>query len=359
MPRRIERGFTVVEVLVVIIIIGIVIALLLPAIQKVREASNRATCQSNLKLIGLPLLNLQSATGRLPGSSSMVWGVTPKPSGVSNPKGWSFLVMVLPYTEFGTMYNTLNTKEGDPADGSEAALAAKSTQIKQFVCPNNPNPKYITSDGRRMYFTNYKAMGATHIQSLNFVLGTGTPLYPPKATPKQLAEIHPDGAMFPGNGIRLADIKDGTSHTILCVETIDDRASVWTYGSDATLVGLPTNKEKGAIPGFDFWESYYAPAGFNGYFDTQASAKVQSYRTYLAFEFSPTGADAGTYPAFGPGSAGGQQPAYGPSSGHTTIVNHLMGDGSVEPISKQVDVSAYMFMTTRNGGDPFIAPDYR
>ena len=80
---------------------------------------------------------------------------------------------------------------------------------------------------------------------------------------------------------------------------------------------------------------------------------MQSYRTYLAFDFSPRGADAGTYPPFGPGSTNGEQPAYGPSSGHADVVNHLMGDGSVQSISKKIDAATYMFLITKNGGDPF------
>ena len=54
--------------------------------------------------------------------------------------------------------------------------------------------------------------------------------------------MHPDGGMFPGLGTRIADITDGMAHTIMCVETIDDTQSVWTLGSDVTLVGLPYRK---------------------------------------------------------------------------------------------------------------------
>jgi prepilin-type N-terminal cleavage/methylation domain-containing protein len=353
-----KRGFTLIELLVVITIIGILIGLLLPAIQAVREAANRATCQNNMKQIGLAMQNMQSATGRLPGSSSQVWGITQPPPSVSNPKGWSFLAMILPYTEFGNMYATLSIKGGDPVDGSQGSTAANNTQIKQFICPSNPNAKSTSSGGQQVYFTNYKGMGATHIQSLNYVLGSGSPMYPSGASQQVLQTLHPDGAMFPGLGIRLADMADGTSHTIVCVETIDDMASVWTYGTDATLVGLPTQSGNGAITGFSLWTNYYAPSGFNGYFDTQASSTVQAFRTYLAFNFSPTGADSGTYPSFGPGSINSQQPQYGPSSGHSVVVMHLLGDGSVQPILKTVDAAAYMFLITRNGGDPFhIAPD--
>ncbi len=56
--------------------------------------------------------------------------------------------------------------------------------------------------------------------------------------------MHPDGGMFPGLGTRISDIADGTAHTILCVETIDDTQSVWTLGTDVTLVGLPYVRQR-------------------------------------------------------------------------------------------------------------------
>jgi hypothetical protein len=198
-----------------------------------------------------------------------------------------------------------------------------------------------------------------------------------------LKNIHPDGAMFPGKGTRISDLVDGTSHTILCVETIDDTQSVWTMGADATLVGIPDTITSSGVPGAVTFaraqmsggtDSYYAPAGFAGSFDqngnaTNTTEKYSSYRTFLQFNFSPTGADKGTYPQFTTGNgfsgvtgqdgtkiaetmANSNTPAYGPSSGHPSVVNHLMGDASVHSLSKQIDVAAYMFIITRNGGDP-------
>ena len=131
-------------------------------------------------------------------------------------------------------------------DGTQASITAQNISIRELVCPSNPNKKFrVTSGTQQFAFTNYKGMGATHMQSLNHVLGKGTPMYPPGGP----YTMHPDGAMYPGKGNRLVDLVDGTSHTILCVETIDDQASVWTYGADATLVGLPTIGNGAANPG--------------------------------------------------------------------------------------------------------------
>jgi hypothetical protein len=174
---------------------------------------------------------------------------------------------------------------------------------------------------------------------------------------------------------------------------MDDTQSVWTLGTDATLVGLPHsgkgsagNAGSGAIPSFTNTTadgtaaSYFMPPGSTGKLDNQGNLSgtpgpgYSSYRTYLSFDFRPNGADKGTYPLFNTnnrtvsGLRGGNgavykmgangdgpqsnQPAYGPSSGHPGVVNHLMADGSVHCLSKNIDVSAYMFLITRSGGDP-------
>ena len=212
-----------------------------------------------------------------------------------------------------------------------------------------------TASTAPIYFTNYKGMGATHMQSLKVNQGQ-TPLYEPA-----VAGIHPDGAMSPAtasfSGNRQADLADGTTHTILCAETIDNVGSVWTYGTDVTLVGLPTTGDGATNPAGGTTGSaissivntsypYYYPAGYNGQFD--ANGALQAFRTFLAFNFAPSAADANSYPTFGMTPYA----IYGPSAGHPTTINHLMGDGSVQAINKKADVAAYMFSITKNGGDP-------
>ena len=88
--------------------------------------------------------------------------------------------------------------------------------------------------------TNYKAMGATTRGSLIMVVNPqATPPYGTMTPILGTAPLHPDGAIFPGNGIRAADVLDGLSHTIFTIETIDEAASRWTVGKEATLVGMP------------------------------------------------------------------------------------------------------------------------
>ena len=329
-----NRGVTWIEVLVILVVIGGALAVLIPAIGSAREAGRYAWCNNRMKQIGLGVQNYASSFGHLPSPGDVVASGDRK-----LVRGWSMFVKILPYLEYGSIYDPLK-KDGDPDDDDPNAKATRNQLIKELRCHSNTNRIWQKPATNEDAVTNYKVMGATHLESLNQCLGVGKPLYGDPAT-------HPDGAMFPGKEMQFADIKDGTSHTICVVETMDDTASVWTRAADTILVGLPT-MGRGAVTFEKYDNRFFAPSGFNGQFDTEASARVKAMRTFLGFNFRPGAADAGTYPAFGD-----SQPAYGPSSSHPKTVNHLFIDGSVKGLSKDIDPAAYMFMITRDNGDPF------
>jgi hypothetical protein len=157
---------------------------------------------------------------------------------------------------------------------------------------------------------------------------------------------------------------DGLSHTFVCVETIDTTASRWCVGDEATLVGIPnaivTTCKQSAMGNF------YCPDGtdFDGTYDASSNVMLKNptWRCWIAYDFSTNSPDhqayytednTGLQTAFG---SSHKSPYYGPSSGHPAVVNHLMGDQSVQAISKQVDIPAYFFMITRYGSDPFHLP---
>jgi hypothetical protein len=332
-----------VGLVVIFVILLVLVGVLFPAVQAAIEASRKASCQCHLHMIGLGLQNYASTFRHFPGTGRVV-----ESGGEKHVQGWSFLVQILPYLEYGTLYSTINA-DGDPdtpeakPDQEAGRLAVSKTVIREFVCPSAPSeflgPAGTPPGGAR---TTYKGMAATHIESLNQCLGLGKPLY---GEPK----MHPDGMMFPGPGLTSEEIVDGTAHTIMCAETIDDTASLWTRGKDAVLVGLPSYVVQGAVNTGAY--SYFHPKwpGWTPRFDgVLAAAQNPPARTYLAYDFRPGGADEGTYPAFD-----GSQPAWGPSSGHVGIVNHGFCDGSVQALSTRIDPAAYMFMITKNGGDPY------
>ena len=130
--RNRRRGFTLIELLVVIAIIGVLIALLLPAVQKVREAANRISCQNNLKQIGLGVLNFESTYGGLPPSRTT--------GNVASAPYWpyqhSWSAALLPYIEQTATFNLYNYK----ADWNNAInYTAIRTYMPVFNCPSTPD----------------------------------------------------------------------------------------------------------------------------------------------------------------------------------------------------------------------------
>jgi prepilin-type N-terminal cleavage/methylation domain-containing protein len=357
-----RRGFTLVELLVVIAIIAILIGLLLPAINAAREASRRTSCSNKMHQLGLALQNMLSTTQKFPGSAELRTTGS-SGSGTMKVGGYSFLVKILPYIEAGAMYDRFDMRlEPDVIDstpGGVANLQALQTSMKEFVCPSNSNQPFLVSTTVPPVgaFTNYKAMGATGSKSLEMVVGNQT--QPPYGT----LRMHPDGGLYPNSdGIRLADLADGTSNTIICVETIDDTASRWTFGKEATLVGLPYLDDPGkTMSTVAAYQTFFTPLGQNWDNQWGANSKCaqQGLKTFMMYDFKVR--DAGKYEGPTWLQAGGGQATtgvepqmigYGPSSAHSAVINHLMADASVQQLSKQTDAAAYFFRITKNGSDP-------
>jgi prepilin-type N-terminal cleavage/methylation domain-containing protein/prepilin-type processing-associated H-X9-DG protein len=148
-----RKGFTLIELLVVIAIIGILIALLLPAVQAAREAARRAQCVNNLKQIGLATLNFESTYTRLPGDQIKL--PTPDPNADAQAAipdcAASYLTQLLPYLEQTNVYNQINlslsafnTANIPVSTGMHSGTnSAYMTVINAFICPSSPGPGSI------------------------------------------------------------------------------------------------------------------------------------------------------------------------------------------------------------------------
>jgi len=199
--KLIQKGFTLIELLVVIAIIGILVGLLLPAVQKVREAASRTRCLNNLKQIGLALHGYHDVNARLPSGQSPwrnasntadVWDVTPFEG------CWSFLVYILPFIEQEAIYKKAK------AYGSSAATAyswnnpVAAQEMKIYNCP---------ADARGVLAMTAAAAGTSVDQSLTGYLGNaGT------------TSISMDGVLFMDSKVRFTDITDGLSNTFVVGE---------------------------------------------------------------------------------------------------------------------------------------------
>jgi prepilin-type N-terminal cleavage/methylation domain-containing protein len=347
-----RRGFTLIELLVAIAIIAILIALLLPAIQAAREAARRASCMNNEKQIGLGVANYASTfNNNYPSSAS----VTKGPDDKNTVGGWSHLVKLLPFLEYDNMYRSLPTK-GNPEDtANQATVKAMNTQISIFVCPDSPRARQAAAPAKPQTaaITNYKAMGASTRDSLAMVVNPkAKPPYGTMTPNESGLPLHPDGMMFPGKDMPAAQCLDGLSHTIMTMETMDEAASRWMVGKEATLVGLPQKSSPtGETPQGQY--NYFAPRGYDATFGDNSGVTVAGLRTFLGYDFSPTGADAGKYedPGFGK-----MPPAYGPSSPHPSVVICGFCDCSVQALSKRIDAANLFFLITKNNSDPFNLP---
>jgi prepilin-type N-terminal cleavage/methylation domain-containing protein/prepilin-type processing-associated H-X9-DG protein len=226
--RRHSRGFTLIELLVVIAIIGVLIALLLPAVQSAREAARRAQCTNNLKQIGLALANYESATSALPPPMLRTGRCSSPPAGmeyiVHNTTGFT---MMLPYMEQQALYNAYNFSQtssnsnpyGKPLSGDAVVNSTVvGTLVSAFACPSDIAPAVLnrTSPATDFYL-------ATEARRSNYMFCTGN------TTDYNCDGTTPAGdqraAFYNGMSTALRDIRDGQSNTAMVAESPQDKVS--------------------------------------------------------------------------------------------------------------------------------------
>lgn len=160
MPPRRLRGFTLVELLVVIAIIGILVALLLPAVQAAREAARRSQCQNNLKQIGLGIHNFHSAYKKMPPMSRYDGTRTGgNPSQAQGERGnlWIYILPFIEQTNVGKLSNLDSPRNPSIDDGSTAPFSLASKTIDTYLCPSDPTNDPIAQWTNGWVVGNYAA----------------------------------------------------------------------------------------------------------------------------------------------------------------------------------------------------------
>lgn len=308
MRSRSHLGFTLVELLVVIAIIGVLVALLLPAVQAAREAARRMQCKNNLKQLALATHNYHDANGAFPIGALPVGG---------DYDGHSWYSRILPQMEQGAMFDGLNFKvivgnNNNPVL-REAQLAAHFCPSDQRMMQESTNPTW------RVWRTNYVG---------NF----GNTNYGGKTEGSETFKGAPFGIE---KSFTFGDLRDGTSNTLLFAE-------------------ITTPKDAG-------WQGYYGTvmyaggAGFTGYYSPNSIGPDKMARQC----YGATSLGAGV-----PGqctSAGGAQ-ADVPNqivtsrSKHTGGVHTALCDGSVQFISTNINLTVWRALSSGAGGEVVTMP---
>lgn len=214
-------AFTLIELLVVIAIIAILIGLLLPAVQKVREASNRTKCQNNLHQQVVGMHNYVTANGVWPPAYRN--GDTPQNFGIS--PGWGWGSFILPYIEQASLHQSLNVDYSTFGNGANPVPATTLTQsvLTMYRCPSDIAPN-INSFRNNHGTSNYRAVRGTY----------GNPNQPSPMPPFTFVTNQDIGGVLTQNSkTRMTDILDGTSNQLAVGECIFDEptnkwAAVWS-----------------------------------------------------------------------------------------------------------------------------------
>ncbi len=289
-----RHAFTLVELLVVIAIIGILVALLLPAVQAAREAARRMSCYNNLKQVGLGLHNYHDTYNSLPMGWIGLDTATGRPLSEGEP-GWGWAAHLLPFIELGTVADTFR----DTLPITDVAnQAARRTHLPIFRCPSDAHSQQI--------FDLPDTGGAvlTQVPVANYVgmFGT-TELEDCEALPVGV-QCRGTGPFFHNSSTRFRDFTDGLSNTLM----VGERSSRIEH---STWVG--------AVPNAD-----------------------ESFARILAI------AD------HAPNSGGGHLDD--PSSYHPAGTNFVFADGSVHIIVETIDLNVYYALATMQGGEPVNYP---
>ena len=239
-PEETARGFTLVELLVVIAIIGILVSLLLPAVQMAREAARRTQCRNNLKQIGLALQLYHQSHGHFP-SAYFAHPDYWHPS-------WSWSSLILPHLEQQALYDTLQVSDVPFHEGTGFATPTTDMQVslEMYVC---------TSDGRA---TLNHRKGEFGRSSYRAVTGSNLEI----DTTYETATTQ-SGVMFCNSGVRIGDIRDGSTNTVLvgeCVLDAGDPANdgkvgaIWTGMRGSIMDDVYVSDSCWFIHGIDDWK---------------------------------------------------------------------------------------------------------
>lgn len=377
--RRI--GFTLVELLVVIAIIGVLIALLLPAVQAAREAARRTQCVNNVKQMALGAINYESGQGRFPpgrlapdwviGSTERALGYTAYESVTPSTKTGFFSVHIwlLPYMEEGNVYDLIDFSLGQVKkmqNPTNPHFAAYSTAKDLFLCPSDGNTGIIVSEN------NYRSNFGGSTPGAGGRTGQkGSAAY--RELPSETWHVGGNGAFTSGaKGLKLGKYSDGLSKTAFFSERIKGSGHDYETGASA----VPTRADMLRCQNSTLVSPNADVAAFNQAFASESTPPTQP----MTFVFGGAGRwigdwsngwpfagyDSSQYNHVAPPNWSGidcgvnsipdaphEHAVVAARSDHPGGVNVGYGDGHVEFVTDGVDLNVWRAAGSRNGGETF------
>lgn len=346
-----SRGFTLIELLVVIAIIGVLVALLLPAIQQAREAARRASCKNNLRQLALGLHNYTEIHGMFPAAAQ---GGIPYGSVYMNFTGYSFL---LPYLEGTDRYDLFNYDRAQPGGWYGWAAVENTTAYgvaySMFLCPSN------RAESDRSLSVSILLPSTFDIITWNQARTAVTDYVFSGGASPSAAALFTDslsrGVFGFDSTVRPGDVTDGLSRTFLVGESVGgDRANrhyALGYGVNRRCRPLTAG-----------WSGYFPARYDNLMFMAYGRPRTQTDGSAIVGgllgmtvdregNFYPPN-DCG-YPSYTDAwSAPGRQQLPNFRSVHRGMVHMAMADGSVHAITDSIDAAAYMGLSTIAGAEP-------
>jgi prepilin-type N-terminal cleavage/methylation domain-containing protein/prepilin-type processing-associated H-X9-DG protein len=315
-----RRGFTLIELLVVIAVIGILVALLLPAVAAAREAARRAACTNNLKQIGIAMAGYEASVGSLPPGILVIHDyITP---------GWAWGFQILPQLEQKALYDSANFSL--LVIDKDEQRTTVSSRVEAFLCPSAVDYDDNYFNGIDADVNMNKGFSAS-----GYVASAGVLEF---IRPREgsMLEVNPDstGLFTMRRCIRLSEIRDGLSNTL----AVGERSR---RVADAVWAGVPYCVQPSHCTK-KTWPSRYCTALAFMVLGRSGAGP----NDYVEQEIPNSSAMPGAYTPNAPGSG-----SDGFGSDHRGGCNFLLADGSVRFLRDQVSPEVFRAMTSRRGGE--------
>jgi prepilin-type N-terminal cleavage/methylation domain-containing protein len=345
-----RRAFTLVELLVVIAIIGILIAMLLPAIQAAREAARRTKCVNNLKNIGLACLNYESSKKTYPPSSTIADDIS--------TNGLSWQVLVLPYVEesgigdavkkFIDDYRKANGGK-DPDVYNAGFSSANLSRLDLFQCPTDNAVEIFDKFNNTLKSTSYAGVLGSYKSRPGATACPGDYSQANYLKIPCVTDLNIDGLLFPGGSVDVpvSKVTDGTSKTLMVGERWY-QLRVWTAGNYYSVkAGAGINaKAPTAVPC-----GSYSSAAKNISWNIPPNPNLNTVGYYTNHV---NDSDRPTMPSGAPKTVSFNDLPFG--SFHPGVTNFVKGDGSMVVITDDIEPVVYTAYASRNGEEVVNLP---